>query len=104
MKAIIVYDPAMCCNTGICGPDVNPMLPRVAGMLAQLKDHGVHVERYNLAQQPLAFAQNGEVRELLDREGVAVLPLIFVDGALVLKGQYPDQEMGKQWIRENAGE
>jgi hypothetical protein len=104
MKNMTIYDPAMCCSTGICGPDVDPILPQVAGMLAQLKERGVHVERFNLAQQPMAFVQNGEVRELLDREGVEVLPLIFLDGALVLKGQYPDQEMRARWIRKNAGE
>jgi len=97
-----VYDPAMCCGTGICGPDVDPILAQVAGMLAQLKERGVHVERFNLAQQPMAFVQNSVVRELLNREGVEVLPLTFVDGALTLKGQYPDQEMREQWIRENG--
>jgi len=94
----------MCCSTGICGPDVDPVLPRVAGMLARLKEGGVHVERHNLAQQPMAFVQNAEVRELLNREGVGVLPLIFIDGALVLKGRYPDQETGARWIREHVGD
>jgi len=104
MKKIAIYDPAMCCNTGVCGPDVDPALPRVAGMLAQLRGHGIQVDRYNLAQQPMAFVQNAAVRDLLDREGVEVLPLIFVDGELVLKGHYPDQETGGSWLRECEGE
>ncbi|MEI6278175.1 MAG: arsenite efflux transporter metallochaperone ArsD [Verrucomicrobiae bacterium] len=102
MKDITVYDPAMCCSTGVCGPDVDPILPRVAGMLAQLKERGVQVGRYNLARQPMAFAQNSEVRELLDREGVEVLPVTFIDGEIVLKGRYPDQEMRAQWIQKHV--
>ena len=71
-------------------------------MLAQLRERGVQVERYNLAQQPMSFAQNSEVRELLNREGVEVLPVTFIDGEIVLRGQYPDQEMRAQWIRKHV--
>jgi hypothetical protein len=43
MKTIQVYDPAMCCSTGVCGPNVDPTLPRFAGLLAQLGGAGVKV-------------------------------------------------------------
>lgn len=99
MKSIIVYDPAMCCSSGVCGPDVDPLLPRFAGMLAQIKDRGVTVERYNLAQQPMAFAQNQEVRALLEKEGVETLPLIYVDGVLEMKGRYPETEERGAFIK-----
>ncbi len=91
MKLIQVYDPAMCCSTGVCGPDVDPVLPRVAGLLSQLAGMGVNIERYNLAQQPLAFVQNPAVKALLDAEGTDALPAIFVDGKLAFKGRYPEQ-------------
>jgi arsenite methyltransferase len=99
MKYIQVYDPPMCCSTGVCGPDIDPTLPVFAGMLQQLKNKGIAVERYNLAQQPLAFVQNAAVRELLDKEGVEVLPLIFCDGKLALKGAYPDGEQRAELMR-----
>jgi hypothetical protein len=98
MKSIQVYDPAMCCSTGVCGPDIDPILPQVAGFLYQLKEHGVTVERYNLSQQPLAFVQNRQVNALLQSEGVEVLPLFFIDGELALKGCYPDHEKRKEWL------
>ena len=88
MKTIQVYDPPMCCSTGLCGTEIDPALVRFAALLAQLGRTGVRVERYNLGQQPMAFVQNPAVKALLDQEGVAVLPLIFVDGALHLKGRY----------------
>ena len=99
MKYIQVYDPPMCCSTGACGPDVDPALPVFAGMLQQLKNKGVTVERYNLAQQPLAFVQNEAVKDLLDKEGVEALPLIFWDEKLVFKGAYPDRDQRAEWIR-----
>ncbi len=90
MKLIQVYDPAMCCPTGVCGPNVDPVLPRFAALLSQLDRMGVTIERHNLAQQPLAFVQNPAVKALLDAEGTAALPVIFVDGKLAFKGRYPD--------------
>lgn len=41
MKLVQVYDPPMCCTTGACGPDVDPVLPRFAGLLAQLGGAGL---------------------------------------------------------------
>ena len=98
MKIIQVYDPAMCCSSGVCGPDVDPVLPRFAGLLLQLGNAGVKVERYNLAQQPLAFVRNPAVKALLDQEGTDALPAIFIDGEVVLKGAYPDTEQRAAWM------
>ena len=89
MKKLDVYDPPMCCSTGVCGPNVDPVLPRFAGDLEWLKGQGVNVVRNNLAQQPLAFAENATVRDALEREDVACLPMILADGAVVSKGRYP---------------
>ena len=98
MKSIQIYDPAMCCSSGVCGPDIDPILPQVAGFLHQLQEHGVKVERYNLSQQPMAFVQNAEVKALLQSEGVEALPLIFIDGQLALKGSYPDHGKRREWL------
>ena len=89
MKTIQVYDPPMCCSTGICGTDINPDLVSFAAMLAQLSTQGVKVERFNLGQQPMAFVQNAAVKALLDKEGAEALPLIFIEGEVYLKGRYP---------------
>jgi hypothetical protein len=88
MKTIQVYDPPMCCSTGLCGNDIDPALVSFAALLTQLSQKGVKVERYNLGQQPMAFVQNPTVKALLDKEGVAALPLILLDGEIHLKGRY----------------
>ena len=57
MKPIEIFDPAMCCNTGVCGPSVDPELARFAGDLSFLKENGASVRRYNLSQEAMAFAK-----------------------------------------------
>jgi hypothetical protein len=99
MNAIQVYDPAMCCSTGVCGPNVDADLVAFAAMLYQFQSHGVEVQRYNLGQQPLAFVQNLTVRNLLETEGVKVLPLIFWDNLLHLHGRYPNKSERSEWYR-----
>jgi AhpD family alkylhydroperoxidase len=84
-----VFDPAMCCSTGVCGPVVDPVLPRFAADLDWLKSRGVSVERFNLAQQPDAFARNEAVKQALGEGGTECLPLILVDGRIVSRGAYP---------------
>ncbi len=98
MKTIQVYDPPMCCSTGLCGPNLDPNLVSFASLLQQLKERGVHVERFNLGQEPIAFVQNPAVRRLLDQEGVEQLPAVFWDGVLLLKGRYPTETEREEWL------
>ncbi len=92
-KVLRIFDPAMCCSTGVCGPGVDPVLARFAGSLAGLEQSpGVRIERFNLGQQPQAFAEDAEVRALLADAGEQRLPFIFVDGRLRFQGLYPDRE------------
>ncbi|MDX2034682.1 MAG: arsenite efflux transporter metallochaperone ArsD [Blastocatellia bacterium] len=86
-----VFDPPMCCSTGVCGVDIDPVLPRFAADLEWLKTQGVNVERYNLAQQPGVFVANEAVNAVLHKEGNDCLPLILVDGRIVSRAAYPDR-------------
>ena len=92
MKRLQVFDPPMCCSTGVCGPTVDPALPQFAADLAWLQGQGVEVERFNLAQQPQAFAGNDLVRQQLTKSGSGCLPLLIVDGQVVSRGVYPTRE------------
>lgn len=86
-----VFDPAMCCSTGVCGPSVDPELARFAADVDWLQKQGVAVERYNLAQQPAAFAATPAVKEALNR-GSEVLPLVLVGDRIAVEGAYPSRE------------
>lgn len=89
---IQVYDPPMCCSTGVCGPAVDPALAQFAADLRWVESEGCRVERYNLAQQPQAFASNAVVKQRLASCGNDCLPLILVDGKIVTEGRYMNLE------------
>jgi hypothetical protein len=97
MTKVEIFDKAMCCSTGICGPEVDPVLPRFAADLQWLESQGVSVNRHNLAQSPQAFTENEVVKGLLASEGVECLPLVLVDGRVVSKTEYPSRERFAEW-------
>lgn len=97
MTTVRVFDPAMCCSTGICGPSVDPQLARFAADLDWLKTQGVSVQRFNLAQQPAAFADDQEVRSALETKGEAGLPLVRVNGEVKSSGGYPSRAELAAW-------
>lgn len=92
MNKVEVFDPPMCCATGVCGPNVDPTLARFSADLHWLTNEGVNVERHNLAQQPQAFATNQVVKAALEREGNQCLPLVLINGQIASKGAYPARE------------
>ncbi|HFK1726792.1 MULTISPECIES: arsenite efflux transporter metallochaperone ArsD [Bacillus cereus group] len=83
MKKIEIYDPAMCCSTGVCGPSVGPELIRVSVAVNNLKNKGFDIKRYNLASEPDVFASNETISKLLMEKGPEVLPVTLVDGEVV---------------------
>ncbi|MCW6094859.1 arsenite efflux transporter metallochaperone ArsD [Clostridium sporogenes] len=89
MKKMIIFDPAMCCSTGVCGPSVDPELLRVATTINRLKNNGILVERYNLTSNPQIFVDNKEINQILNKEGVEILPVTMVDGIIVKTKVYP---------------
>ncbi len=88
MKKIKIFDPAMCCSTGVCGPSVNPELLRMATVINNLKQKEIIIERYNLNQNPEVFLNNPVISELLNTQGVGVLPITMVDNEVIRMGSY----------------
>lgn len=91
-KNVAIYDPALCCSTGLCGPVVNPVLVKVNDAVLALKKQGVEVERFNLAQQIKEFMTNTTVAALLHKNGKNILPITIVNGTVVKTGAYPSYE------------
>ena len=92
MTRVEVFDPPMCCSTGVCGPEADPVLIRFAADLQWLSKKGIQVERHTLSQQPQAFVANSIVKTLLEKEGNECLPLILVDGQVASIGRYAARE------------
>lgn len=89
---VSVYDPAMCCTSGVCGPVVDPELQRISQDLRWVGSRGARVERFNLAQEPDAFVRNPRVTGLMQAFGDGALPAVLVGGEVVAHGRYPTRE------------
>ena len=92
-----VYDRAMCCSTGICGPQVDPALPKFSADLEWLKSQGHSVVRFNLSQDPAEYVKHELVKQMLADEGVECLPLVIVDDRVVSRSEYPSRENLAMW-------
>jgi len=97
MANIQIFDPALCCSTGVCGVDVDQQLVSFSADVDWAKQSGAQIERFNLAQQPMAFADNAIVKGFLQRSGQEALPLILVDGEVALAGRYPNRAELARW-------
>lgn len=96
-KTIQIYDPALCCSTGVCGTEVDQQLVNFSADADWAKKNGAKIERFNLAQQPMEFANNKVVRDFLERSGQEALPLTLVDGEFALAGRYPNRTELARW-------
>jgi hypothetical protein len=100
---IEIFDPPMCCPTGLCGPDIDPALLDINEAILKIKkefDGKVSIERYLLSQQGQKFMQQPEVMKRLQIHGVEILPLTLVDGKVVKEKEYPSYEEFKSIIGE----
>jgi hypothetical protein len=102
MKAIQVFDPALCCSTGVCGVDIDQKLVDFSADVEWASKNGAHIQRFNLAQQPLAFAENATVKSFLERSGPEALPLVLVDGEMAMAGRYPNRTELARWAEISA--
>jgi sulfur carrier protein ThiS len=86
---IEIYDPAMCCSSGMCGPSIDPVLVKMNEAVLALKKQGIEVTRFNLAQQPKEFMANKTVADLLHKNGKKALPVTIINGEVFKTGEYP---------------
>ena len=89
MNKITIYEPAMCCPTGLCGVSVDPELLRLSTVISKLKKKGIEIERYNLTDSPMKFMTNKTVNQLINEKSVDELPFVLVDGTVKIVGRYP---------------
>lgn len=92
MRKMVIFDPAMCCPTGVCGPSVDKNLLRVSTIISRLEKKGIIVERHNLTSNPKIFVDNKVVNKMLMDGGVDILPIIMLNGKVVKTKEYPTTE------------
>lgn len=98
MKTIEIFEPAMCCSTGLCGANVNPELLRISTVLNTLHRMGITISRYNLSNSPMQFATNQTVSEQIRLHGADRLPITVVDGKIAVFGRYPTNDEFVNWL------
>lgn len=89
MKTLKIYDPAMCCPTGVCGTNVDTKLVQLASFLSKLDKEKFEVSRFSLSSEPQEYVQNKEVARILKEQGVESLPLFFLNEELIFSKDYP---------------
>lgn len=104
MSKVEIFDPAMCCPTGVCGPSVDPELTRMASAVFLLEKKGFDIKRYNLATEPSVFVGNQMVSQLLHEKGSDSLPITVLNGQVVKEGTYPTNEELAIWFGVEANE
>jgi len=93
VKKLFLYEPAMCCSTGVCGPSVNEDLIRVSSIMNELKKaEGIQAVRYNLSANPNSFVRNSKVTEILQEKGMNSLPITVVNDEVLKIGSYPSNK------------
>ncbi|HBG49819.1 MAG TPA: arsenical resistance operon transcriptional repressor ArsD [Cyanobacteria bacterium UBA9971] len=106
MMKLQVFDPPMCCTSGVCGTNVDTKLVGFLNDIEWLKKQGIHVERYGLAFEPAMFTKIAVVKNTLKEEGNDSLPIILADEKVAYKGNYPDRKKlaeicGIEWKEED---
>ena len=89
MKKLQIFEPAMCCDTGLCGVGVDPELIRITTVIDALKKKGIMIERYNLTSAPQVFVTNKTVNLFVNEKGAEALPISVLDDVIFTTGRYP---------------
>lgn len=89
---IEVFDPELCCSTGVCGSAPDPDLIQAEETFSRLRSEGALVRRYQLSREATAFTENPAVYRALLETGTEALPMTAVDGVVHFVGQYPTYE------------
>ena len=91
-QKIIIYESAMCCSSGVCGPSPDQALLDLQNALEEIKKMGSEVERYSITLNPKKFRENPQVIRQIQEQQLKALPITTFDGNVVKSGSYPTLE------------
>lgn len=97
-----IFDPPMCCPTGLCGPALDQTLLDVNEMILSLKTANITVERYQMASSPTLFMKNSDVMRLVREHQMEALPITVVQGKVIKTGTYPTLAEIKNALNEES--
>ena len=86
---IVIFDPPLCCPTGLCGPVLDTTLVDLADAVSTLTAEGHTVVRHIMTSDPQAFMRNRTVYDLIKTRQLEALPITVVRGRVVKTSAYP---------------
>ncbi|MBT2731767.1 arsenite efflux transporter metallochaperone ArsD [Carnobacterium sp. ISL-102] len=100
MDKLTIYEPAMCCSTGVCGPSVDVDLIRITSVSQQIRKlDGKQLVRYNLTSNPNSFVRNQNVTKVMQEKGVDCLPVTVLNNETIVKiNEYPTNKEISEWL------
>jgi hypothetical protein len=101
-EKIIIYESAMCCSSGVCGPSPDQALLDLQDTLEKIKNLGSEVERYSITQSPRKFRENPQVIRLIQEQQLKALPITTFNGNVVKSGSYPTLEELKKLLKDGV--
>jgi len=98
-----IFEPSLCCESGVCGPEPDKALIDLQNSIQLLKKAGIKTKRYAINQAPLVFVQNKVVSDFIKANGPGKLPLALLDNQIIKSGGYPTIDELKALILELNG-
>ncbi len=95
-----IFEPSLCCESGVCGPEPDKVLIELQNTIQLLKKAGVETKRYAINQAPIMFVQNAVVKEFVKANGPGKLPIVLLDNQIIKTGGYPTIDELKMLIPE----
>ena len=86
---IEIFDPPLCCPTGLCGPVLDTTLVDLSEAINSLQADGRTVVRHMMTADPQAFMRNRDVYQLIRERQLTVLPITVVRGRILKTDAYP---------------
>ena len=84
-----IFDPPLCCPTGLCGPVLDTTLVDLSEAIFTLQAEGRTVVRHMMTADPQAFMRNRDVYRLIKERQLEVLPITVMGGRIVKTDAYP---------------
>ena len=103
-QELTIYEGAMCCATGVCGPEPDRELIEFSETLKHLtseyKDN-LKIMRASLVFNSLLFFANLEIARLVKENGLAILPITTINGTIVARQKYLTYDQIKEILEKD---
>jgi hypothetical protein len=89
-NSLIIYEGAMCCSTGVCGPEPDKELIEFNETLKRIKIEfsDLKITRAGLSFDVKMFMENKEVLQLVKEKGKEILPITAINNKIIAEKRY----------------